>query len=71
MTTTINPACASCPVAARAAGCGYLAAGTDCQHPRQRELWLAAGSLRESRNVTEILANCDCARTLDENENLW
>lgn len=50
--TAVNPVCRSCPVAQKPASCGYLAAHTLCQHPRQREAWLAAGGLK-------AVADCD------------
>jgi len=33
---------ADCPAWRRPAGCGYLAAGTPCGHPRWRDAWRAA-----------------------------
>ena len=33
---------AECPVQNQPAGCGFLAVGTPCGHPRWRERWQAA-----------------------------
>ena len=54
----MNPACTDCPVRQKAAGCGYLAAGMPCQHPRYRDVW-AAANLPQSRNVTEVVTDGD------------
>jgi hypothetical protein len=35
-----------CPAWRRAVGCGFLAAGAPCGHPRYRERWRAAQAAR-------------------------
>ena len=46
----MNPVCRDCPVAAKPAGCGYVAAGVPCQHPRYRDVWAAAEDRRKGED---------------------
>ena len=43
----VNPVCKSCPVARKPAGCGYLAAGTPCQHWEHRGEWQRLGGMAD------------------------
>lgn len=65
MNHTDNPACATCPVAARAAGCGYLVARTPCQHPEWRDAWAAAEEWDKRRQSQEL---CDLENAVEMEE---